>query len=282
MKGKVISFINMKGGVGKTTLCKEIGYTFFRNKNKKILFIDTDPQSNLTQSLFLKYKIKDENEIKTGKNNQYKTTNKSIQKLFNESSIEEVKKEDIIEVLEVNEEAELSIIPGTLSAVFLNRSNDVSAMESAIHNFIDTYNLEEAYDFILIDCPPTYSLYTIAAVLPSDYYIIPVKPDAYSVLGIEMLEKVIGKIKSTNSIYFKDRALKNLGIIFSAIDHNKKELAKMVKETHKLKGKPFFNEYFMHSNKYPNKFEYFVYDNDDKKLKTNIDNIILEIEQGVD
>ncbi|WP_390492746.1 hypothetical protein, partial [Staphylococcus pseudintermedius] len=82
----------------------------------------------------------------TGKNNQYKTTNKSIQKLFNESSIEEVKKEDIIEVLEANEEAELSIIPGTLSAVFLNRSNDVSAMESAIHNFIDTYNLEEVYD----------------------------------------------------------------------------------------------------------------------------------------
>ncbi|EJL1415751.1 ParA family protein, partial [Staphylococcus pseudintermedius] len=244
MKGKVISFINMKGGVGKTTLCKEIGYTFFRNKNKKILFIDTDPQSNLTQSLFLKYKIKDENEIKTGKNNQYKTTNKSIQKLFNESSIEEVKKEDIIEVLEANEEAELSIIPGTLSAVFLNRSNDVSAMESAIHNFIDTYNLEEVYDFILIDCPPTYSLYTVAAILPSDYYIIPVKPDAYSVLGIEMLEKVIGKIKSTNSIYFKDRALKNLGIIFSTIDNNKKELAEMIRETHKLKEKPFFKEYF--------------------------------------
>ncbi|HCA7519483.1 TPA: ParA family protein, partial [Staphylococcus pseudintermedius] len=154
------------------------------------------------------------------------------------SSIEEVKKEDIIEVLEANEEAELSIIPGTLSAVFLNRSNDVSAMESAIHNFIDTYNLEEVYDFILIDCPPTYSLYTVAAILPSDYYIIPVKPDAYSVLGIEMLEKVIGKIKSTNSIYFKDRALKNLGIIFSTIDNNKKELAEMIRETHKLKEKP--------------------------------------------
>ncbi|HAR6489707.1 TPA: ParA family protein [Staphylococcus pseudintermedius] len=282
MKGKVISFINMKGGVGKTTLCKEIGYTFFRNKNKKILFIDTDPQSNLTQSLFLKYKIKDENEIKTGKNNQYKTTNKSIQKLFNESSIEEVKKEDIIEVLEANEEAELSIIPGTLSAVFLNRSNDVSAMESAIHNFIDTYNLEEVYDFILIDCPPTYSLYTVAAILPSDYYIIPVKPDAYSVLGIEMLEKVIGKIKSTNSIYFKDRALKNLGIIFSTIDNNKKELAELIRETHKLKEKPFFKEYFKHSNKYPNNFKYLIYDFNDKKLKKNIDNIILEIEQGVD
>lgn len=282
MQGKVISFINMKGGVGKTTLCKEIGYTFFRNKNKKILFIDTDPQSNLTQSLFLKYEIKDENEIMTGTNNQYKTTTKSIQKLFNESSIEAVKGEDIIEVLEKNEESELSIIPGTLSAVFLNRSNDVSSMESAIHNFIDTCKLEEIYDYILIDCPPTYSLYTVSAILPSDYYIIPVKPDAYSVLGIEMLEKVIGKIKSTNSIYFKNRTLKNLGIIFSSIDNNKKELAEMVRETQKLKKKPFFEEYFKYSNKYPNKFEYFIYDYNDTKLKENIDNIILEIEQGVD
>lgn len=281
MEGKVISFINMKGGVGKTTLCKEIGYTFFKNKNKKILFIDTDPQSNLTQSLFLKYEIKDENEIMTGKNNKYKTTNKSIQKLFNESSIEAVTKEDIIEVLEKNDDAELSIIPGTLSAVFLNRSNDVSAMESAIHNFIDTYKLEEVYDFIFIDCPPTYSLYTIAAILPSDYYIIPVKPDAYSVLGIEMLEKVIGRIKSTNSIYFKNRTIKNLGIIFSSIENGKEELAEMVRDTQKLNKKPFFKEYFKHSNKYPNKFEYFIYDYKDKKLKENIDNIILEIEQGV-
>lgn len=281
MEGKVISFINMKGGVGKTTLCKEIGYTFFKNKNKKILFIDTDPQSNLTQSLFLKYEIKDENEIMTGKNNKYKTTNKSIQKLFNESSIEAVTKEDIIEVLEKNDDAELSIIPGTLSAVFLNRSNDVSAMESAIHNFIDTYKLEEVYDFIFIDCPPTYSLYTIAAILPSDYYIIPVKPDAYSILGIEMLEKVIGRIKSTNSIYFKNRTIKNLGIIFSSIENGKEELAEMVRDTQKLNKKPFFKEYFKHSNKYPNKFEYFIYDYKDKKLKENIDNIILEIEQGV-
>lgn len=154
--------------------------------------------------MFLKYEIKDENEIMTGTNDEYKTTNKSIQKLFNESSIEAVTKDDIIEVLEKNEEAELSIIPGTLSAVFLNRSNDVSAMESAIHNFIDTYKLEESYDFIFIDCPPTYFLYTISAILPSDFYIIPVKPDAYSVLGIEMLEyEKIMKLKMLSQLFLK-------------------------------------------------------------------------------
>lgn len=50
--GKVISFINMKGGVSKTTLCKELGLYLFRKKKKKILFVDVDPQANLTQSLF--------------------------------------------------------------------------------------------------------------------------------------------------------------------------------------------------------------------------------------
>ena len=48
--GKVISFINMKGGVGKTTLCREIGYTLNKDYNQSILFVDIDPQANLTQS----------------------------------------------------------------------------------------------------------------------------------------------------------------------------------------------------------------------------------------
>ncbi|OJG12143.1 hypothetical protein RU93_GL000073 [Enterococcus aquimarinus] len=45
----------MKGGVGKTTLTKELGYFMADSKKKKILFIDLDPQSNLTQSFFLTY-----------------------------------------------------------------------------------------------------------------------------------------------------------------------------------------------------------------------------------
>lgn len=49
--GRVVSFMNMKGGVGKTTLCLGLGYYLAKSENKKILFIDLDPQFNLTQSL---------------------------------------------------------------------------------------------------------------------------------------------------------------------------------------------------------------------------------------
>ncbi|MDQ8642966.1 AAA family ATPase, partial [Enterococcus sp. FR192] len=61
--GKVISVINMKGGVGKTTLTKELGYFMAKNKNKKVLFIDLDPQSNLTQSFFLNKKLRHQEDL---------------------------------------------------------------------------------------------------------------------------------------------------------------------------------------------------------------------------
>ena len=48
----VISFINMKGGVGKTTLSTNIAYTLARKEGKKVLFIDVDPQFNATQCFF--------------------------------------------------------------------------------------------------------------------------------------------------------------------------------------------------------------------------------------
>ena len=60
MSGKVVSFINMKGGVGKTTLCIGIGEYLANYLNKKILFIDLDPQFNATQTLVNEFNLEDE------------------------------------------------------------------------------------------------------------------------------------------------------------------------------------------------------------------------------
>ena len=54
-KGKVISFLNMKGGVGKTTLCKDLSFFLADTWGLKVLVIDIDPQSNCTQSFYEKY-----------------------------------------------------------------------------------------------------------------------------------------------------------------------------------------------------------------------------------
>lgn len=60
MSGKVVSFINMKGGVGKTTLCIGIGEYLADFLHKKVLFIDLDPQFNTTQTLMNEFDLEDE------------------------------------------------------------------------------------------------------------------------------------------------------------------------------------------------------------------------------
>ena len=55
-EGKVISFINMKGGVGKTTLTINIAYTLVEKFHRRVLVIDMDPQFNATQALMTKFK----------------------------------------------------------------------------------------------------------------------------------------------------------------------------------------------------------------------------------
>lgn len=72
----VIAFLNMKGGVCKTSLCKEIGLYLAEQYNKKILIIDIDPQSNCTQSFLGRYNIL-KNELITNDSHL-----PSIQKIF--------------------------------------------------------------------------------------------------------------------------------------------------------------------------------------------------------
>ena len=91
MSGKVVSFINMKGGVGKSTLCIGIGEYLATYRKKKILFIDLDPQFNTTQSLINEFDLEDEymNEYSSGDNN------KTVMKLF-QSQLTLAKKVDIL------------------------------------------------------------------------------------------------------------------------------------------------------------------------------------------
>ena len=94
-KRNVISFLNMKGGVCKTTLCKEIALYLSEMKRKRILVIDIDPQSNCTQSFFERYEVlgNKEDELITSRNDL-----PSIENIFSPSrgNLEETKLEKTI------------------------------------------------------------------------------------------------------------------------------------------------------------------------------------------
>lgn len=204
-EGKVISFLNMKGGVGKTTLCIGIGEYLAHNFDKKILFIDLDPQFNTTQSLMNEFNLEDEYL------NNYCDT-KNIRKLFETPTKVSEKpklplKEDIIIDLDHN----IDIIAGTINLIFEDNSKDGSKARR-VRKFINDNNLKTYYDFIFIDCPPTISLYTDSALNASDFYLVPNRIDRYSILGIKLLKQVIDRLSFDEGL-----CIKPLGIVYTMI-----------------------------------------------------------------
>lgn len=274
---KIISFINMKGGVGKTTLTKEIGYFLAAKRNKKMLFIDLDPQSNLTQSFFRKYNysqedlldVDDEQSSETGgikvqvKKKNY--TKASIHKLFTPGKVSELTKEDCILKLDDN----ISIIPGTLKSVFSERNSNI---ENHLYNYVSRHNLKDDFDYIFIDCPPTYSNYTIAALITSDYYATPTRPDSYSVLGIDMLDQVVKQIKDHHHIYFQGRELKSLGVVYSDLqipNTGIQGLKTQIMQSEKIQnlGINFFDTDFVYNSHLPKQADYFITDSNSTTIE---------------
>lgn len=282
MRAKVISFINMKGGVGKTTLCKELGYYMAKVKNKKMLFIDIDPQSNLTQSFFRRYGYKQIGELEvedevsnenTNKENTkiYKETGISIERLFSRSKLDDSDKTAILEL-----EENIHIIPGTLNAIFTERSTRSDMIEEMLEMYLNKNDIYSNYDYIFIDCPPTYSNYTVASILPSDFYITPVKPDTYSILGLKMMYKVVDDIMETKYKYFENKSLSNIGVVFTSMSNNllkyEKKLIQSIKENRVLKeqGTYIFEETFIKNTSIQNNISYFIMDHNSEKSIMNL------------
>ncbi|WP_204840236.1 ParA family protein [Ligilactobacillus salivarius] len=240
-EGKVISFINMKGGVGKTTLTINIANYLANKENKKILIIDLDPQFNATQALLLKQEKnklsnninkqdKDEVEFKAEVSSaeQYKKLSKNGKtafQIFHRTVITKNTQKDIIYEFSEN----ISFVPGDLelSSVI---AGDTASKVGLIDQFIKINNLKEKFDFILIDCPPTWSILTHSALYASKYYLIPSKLDFYSSIGINSLQNKISE-KLTNDCMYQEtsRKLFNLGIVFSMTTNLQSE--KRLRET---------------------------------------------------
>lgn len=273
MRRNAIAFLNMKGGVCKTSLCKEIGLYLAEVYNKKILIIDIDPQSNCTQSFFGRYNILKDELITDTPNLP------SIQKVFSPSMgrLEKPALDEIILPLSDN----LHIVPGELKTIFMERETASGVAEQKLRNFIEENNLQEQYDYILIDCPPTYSFYTVTALLATDLYLVPVTPDVYSLLGVNLLQEVIVRLKENYKSNFREKPLDNLGIIFTKITKRPrtgiKNNMKQIKEAYADENVPFFENSYLKADKVATaKLSTFILDRKDESLKDNMKKICEE------
>ena len=208
MSGKVVSFINMKGGVGKTTLCIGIGEYLANYCGKKILFIDLDPQFNTTQSLVNEFNLEEE----YLSNYSEGTNQRTVMRLF-ETQQTIAKRLDLPEpddiLVHLNDNMDL--LPGTINLILVETDKDGSKAKN-VKKFILNNNLKEKYDFIFIDCPPTISVYTDAALIASDFYLVPIRIDRYSILGIKLLKQVIDRLDDNEGI-----GIKPLGIVYTMV-----------------------------------------------------------------
>ena len=237
----------MKGGVGKTTLCINTADSLAQDGNK-VLIIDMDPQFNATQALLLQMQRKN-----TEENNIISESNP--EKLFSEDVKAELDSSKIYRELSkkgktimqlfgstdpntdvniiMSFSSKIDFIPGDLELSSVV-AGDTAGKESAINQYIVEKGLDKKYNYVLIDCPPTWSILTHASLFASDYYIIPSKIDFYSSIGINSLQNKINEKLLKNYSYkqislARHKTLKNLGIIFSMTTGLKAE--KSIKQT---------------------------------------------------
>jgi chromosome partitioning protein len=162
---KIITISNHKGGVGKTTTAINLG-AGLNSLGKKILLIDLDPQANLSQSLGL---INQDVNIYGALRGEYKL--------------------QPIEVIKG-----LDVIPSTLdlSGAEVEMSGE-AGREYILKELIQP--LKKAYDYIIIDSPPSLGLLTINSLTASDEIIIPLQAQYLALQGLAKLMEVIDKIK---------------------------------------------------------------------------------------
>lgn len=201
---KVVTVMNMKGGVGKTTVSLNLGagiaqYRF--GNARKVLLIDYDPQFNLSQAL-LKPKIyfKLENEKKTClailQDDASQVDPFTIRVPGNHTPPSPA--EIAHRAVSYTGGTYLDIVPSTMELMYLalgNSSGKLHVFEERFEKFIASCRM--LYDLILIDCHPAGSILTRTSLRTSDHVLIPVAPQPYALRGIGLMMQFIDSLKNS-------------------------------------------------------------------------------------
>jgi chromosome partitioning protein len=205
---KKVSLINMKGGVGKSTLAVNLAWQFAAMSNwlKKVLVVDLDPQFNASQYLLGQTSVREI--LDKGQPTVWdifeqltRTPGAGKPKALDPTAV-------IHKVVTFHSGGRIDLIPSRLELAYSLRSPEQK--EQLLAKFVT--KIDDQYDLILVDCAPTESFLTMAAYLASDYILVPVKPEYLSTIGLPLLVRSMEEFHA----HHEDHNLELAGIVFNS------------------------------------------------------------------
>ena len=204
-KTEILSIINQKGGVGKTTTTINLA-AGLALKDKKILVIDLDPQSNATTGLGLL---------------NSESSDETIYGVLNGTK-------KISEIIKKTQFQNLDLVSSNvdLSGLEVETASD-SRRAFILKEQIMAYlkDFSDKYEYVFIDCPPSLSLLTVMALVASHSLVVPLQTEFFALEGLTQLMKTIDRIKIN-----LNNELKIKGILLTMYDKRNKLSSQVEKE----------------------------------------------------
>src|SRR6266852_4459426 len=201
-----VSLINMKGGVGKTTLATQIAWYAVRQMDKKVLLVDLDPQANASQSVMSPQTYVDylddggltvadifEQFTPTGTASGSPKPLDPLKAIYNRVTYQDG--------------SLLHIVPSRLELSWTLRNP--TGKETLLPRFVA--KVEHQYDLIIIDCSPTDSILTDAAYHCSRYILVPIRAEFLASIGFPLLNRSIKAFQMRH----EDKAIEVCGLVFN-------------------------------------------------------------------
>ena len=204
-----VALINMKGGVGKSTLTVNLAWEIATEPwHKKVLVVDLDPQFNCSQYLMGVHRM--ETIISDG----YPTVWDIFEQRTTVPGRPSVTLDPSDAVVSVYKprpprRGSVDLIPSRLelSQTLRNPGGKEHLLRQAIEQ------IEDAYDLVLIDCAPTESVLTTAAYLAADYILVPVRPEYLATIGLPLLERSLSQLV----VHYSSEPPQVIGLVFNAV-----------------------------------------------------------------